>query len=611
MNRHTISIGKDRYLVELVTREDSDEVTAKKFRVLSNYAVVNDMMIVTDLYFIDSDMMKSTDEIIWPASELSNVPLMSTDAKSYNQGYTSTEAIQSAIAQGTIIDSDMYEKNLSVMKVRIWHPTTALSSDMIFYADSYVNSVHFHWICKKVKNGKNCVGKETWVNQDIFNEYFEIEIPDYRDFLLNSTFLKDNSPIYRNEITEEKLKYVREPKTSSFALHADTDVQMYDKWWQDPEDPEIKGEAEQLTDASLLLYKWRYYRDEEGIEWKEYVSDKSVLENGIALNFTLIPWSTISDDGTYQLSSNKKIGSCQFSSSMKFSIVPEIGFMSGTVSAIGRISYPKIFSSSREAWQGVYCTDFDKYQALSKKVEDDEEAMEILGGDSHMVKYTCVVSSDKDVKHIIHTETAHADYVDDFCFPMKDLFTSWDQIPSVVWLTLYIEDRAIGKNCKSPTKMFTKEWLKYTVNEQRYTRVAIKKRQTDIEEMNKENFNFISTLNCRITRDETKDNDGVMTGNSGSPRIIYKPLFYRTQDSQSIKLRSGLEQNIGISLQSYMTKVDEFVVKIGESIFRENARNGTFVIFKINAKEIDSTSGKYDILTSESEYITSGNYTIE
>lgn len=607
MERHTISLGKDRYLVELVTKEDSDEVTAKKFRVLSNYAIVNDMMIVTDLYFIDSDMMKSKDEIIWPASELSNVPLMSIYPKSYNTGYTSIEALENAIEQGTLIDSDMYEKNLSVMKVRIWHPTTALSSDLIFYADSYVNSIHYHWICKKVKKGKNCVGKETWINQDIYNEYFEIEIPDYRDFLLNNTFMKDNSPIKRNEITEGKVRYVVEPTTSTFAIHADTDVQIYDKWSPEP----VVGESEQLTDTSLLLYRWKYYKDEEGVEWKEYVDDKSVLENGIALNFTLLPWTTISDDGTYKLSSTMKIGSCQFTSSMKFSIVPVVGFNEGVVSSIGRVSYPKIFENVKEAWQNVYHTDFSKYRDISSKVEEDEEAMEILGGDSHMVKYSCVVSSDKDVQHIIHTEVAYADYVDDFCFPLKDLFTSWNQVPSVVWITLYIEDRAIGKNCKSPTKMFTKEWIKYTINEQRYTRVGIKKRQTEIEEMNKENFNFISTLNCRISRDITKDNNGVVSSNSGSPRIIYKPLFYRTQDSQSIKLRSGLEQNIGISLQSYMTKVDEFVVKIGESVFREAARNGTFVIFKINAKEIDETSGKYDILTSESEYITSGNYTIE
>lgn len=605
MERHTISLGKDRYLVELVTREDSDEVTAKKFRVLSNYAIVNDMMIVTDLYFIDSDMMKSKDEIIWPASELSNVPLMSIYPKSYNTGYTSIEALESAIEQGTLIDSDMYEKNLSVMKVRIWHPTTALSSDLIFYADSYVNSIHYHWICKKVKNGKNCVGKETWINQDIYNEYFEIEIPDYRDFLLNNTFIKDNSPIKRNEITEGKVRYVEEPETSALAIHTDTDVKIYDKWSIEP----TVGESEQLTDTSLLLYRWKYYKDEDGVEWKEYVNDKSVLENGISLNFTLLPWTTISDDGTYQVSS--KIGSCQFTSSMKFSIVPIVGFNDGVVSSIGRVSYPKIFNNAKEAWQNVYHTDFSKYRDISDKVEEDEEAMEILGGDSHMVKYSCVVSSDKDVQHIIHTEIAYADYVDDFCFPLKDLFISWNQIPSTVWITLYIEDRAIGKNCKSPTKMLTKEWLKYTINEQRYTRVGIKKRQTDIEDMNKDNFNFISTLNCRISRDITKDNSGVVSSNSGNPRIIYKPLFYRTQDSQSIKLRSGLEQNIGISLQSYMTKVDEFVIKIGESIFREAARNGTFVIFKINAKEIDGTSGKYDILTSESEYITSGNYIIE
>lgn len=601
MKRHTISLGKDRYLVELVKKEDTNDITTKRFRVLSNYVVMNDNIFISDLYFIDPDMVKSRDTIIWPASELSNVPLMSLDPKSYNEGYVSEDTVDSAIENGIIIDTNLCEKEMSVMKARVWHPTTDLNRDkLILYADSYINSIHFHWICKSIKSGENHIGKEQRVNQDIYNEYFEIEIPDFRDFLYNKSFIKDNSLIMLNDFTIGKVKYV-EGKSS------DSSNQIYKESYDDPNG---RTSPDQIIDANLLLQQWRYTKDDEGIEWKEYVTNNTINDNGLSLNITLLPYDYIDDSYTYVVSSNPQPASCQFRDDMKFSITPNIEFVSGMISVIGKVRFPKVFDNIKEAWQCVHNTDFSKYAEMSEKVADNEEAMEILGNDSHMVKYTCIVSSDCESKRIIHTEVAYADCVDDFLFPMKDLFDNWNQVPQNVYITLYIEDRAIGKNCKSDTRMFTKENLKYTINDRAYTRLAIKRKETDIEDMNKENFNFISTLNCRIVRDTTKDNNGYARANISSPRVIYKPLFYRTQDSQNIKIRKNLEQNIGISLSDYMSKVDEFVMKIGENNYNEIARNGAFVIFKVNAKDIESLNGKYDIVTIDNDYVTTGNYSI-
>ena len=262
-----------------------------------------------------------------------------------------------------------------------------------------------------------------------------------------------------------------------------------------------------------------------------------------------------------------------------------------------------------DAWQKVNGTNFLNYKTISEKLSKDKELLEQFGGHSEMVKYTCIVSSDPIIKNIIHVETAYSDKVDEFMFPIKDLFNKWTQVPENVYIKLIVEDRAIGKGCLSPVMLITKDKLRYTINNANYTRLNIKNRETNIENMNTDNFNFINTINCRVVK--KSENNVVGTKSFNSPRMIYKPIFFRTQDLQSIRLRSNLKQNVGISLSEYMTKVNEFVLRIEENNIHEIARNGSFVIFSINAKNIKSTTGKYDILTIDNDYISTGNYTIE
>ena len=59
-----------------------------------------------------------------------------------------------------------------------------------------------------------------------------------------------------------------------------------------------------------------------------------------------------------------------------------------------------------------------------------------------------------------------------------------------------------------------------------------------------------------------------------------------------------------------MTKVDTFKMKINEYEYVETSRNDAFVIFKINANNITVSSGKYDIVNQDDEYISSGTYTL-
>ena len=593
---------------------DSDIISTKQYVAFRNTDVINDMTVDTDIYLAPMDKNIPN---IWPSTNTTGIPLMSTNSDAFSESIKNEydnpiegrsipeyDSTYRGYSFSRLLDEDLYIKNVKTIKLRIWHPTTDLNRDMILYVDSWVNSLHIHWYCDIIQREDKHTGKERRLNQDIYNEYFEVEIPDFRDVLYGSTYIEEPSLIFRNEYSKNKIKYAdAEDEQYSRAIHKDTDYKVYEEL-EEPEDGCI-----QLADMNLLLHYWKYHKEDDGTEMKEYVENPYSIPEMISLNVTLYPWKSISDNGIFTINKYAKPASCYFVDDFKMSIKASFEFINGTISVVGRFCYPESFSSIESAWQRIYSTDFSKYKSLSEKAKDYEDLKEILGDSLEMVKYTCIVSSDYLSKNIIHEEISYSDRVDDFSFPMKDLFSKWSQVPDNVYVRLIMEDRAIGKNCSSPTVLFTKDKLKYTINEQQYTRLSIKKKETDIDDMNKENFNFISNMNCRIV----KSNDGKhqIQKNSVQPRIIYKPIFFKVQDLQNIVLRSNMSQNIGISLSSYVNKVDEFILSIGENKWHESSRTSSFVIFNVNSKLIKEATGKYDILTSDNEYLSTGNYTIE
>ena len=591
---------------------DSDIISTKQYVAFRNNDVINDMTVDTDIYLAPMDRNIPN---IWPSTNTTGIPLMSTNSDAFSESIKNEydnpiegrsipeyDSTYRGYSFSRLLDEDLYIKNVKTIKLRIWHPTTDLNRDMILYVDSWVNSLHIHWYCDIIQHEDKHTGKERRLNQDIYNEYFEVEIPDFRDVLYGSTYIEEPSLILRNEYSKNKIKYAEEP-ISGRAIHKDTDYKVYEEL-EEPEDGCI-----QLADMNLLLHYWKYHKKDDGTEMKEYVENPYSIPEMISLNVTLYPWKSISDNGIFTIDKYAKPASCYFVDDFKMSIKASFEFINGTISVVGRFCYPESFSSIESAWQRIYSTDFSKYKSLSEKAKDYEDLKEILGDSLEMVKYTCIVSSDYLSKNIIHEEISYSDRVDDFLFPMKDLFSKWSQVPDNVYVRLIMEDRAIGKNCSSPTVLFTKDKLKYTINEQQYTRLSIKKKETDIDDMNKENFNFISNINCRIVK--SNDDKQQIQKNSVQPRIIYKPIFFKVQDLQNIVLRSNMSQNIGISLSSYVNKVDEFILSIGENKWHESSRTSSFVIFNVNSKLIKEATGKYDILTSDNEYLSTGNYTIE
>ena len=119
-------------------------------------------------------------------------------------------------------------------------------------------------------------------------------------------------------------------------------------------------------------------------------------------------------------------------------------------------------------------------------------------------------------------------------------------------------------------------------------------------------FNFINHINCNVINENDNTNERVYKESS---RIIYKPVFYRVQDLNNIFIESNTnDQNIGINLVNYMSKVESFKLVIDNKEYIEYGRNSIYVIFKININDLTTSSGRYKILTEDNEFISSGNW---
>ena len=190
----------------------------------------------------------------------------------------------------------------------------------------------------------------------------------------------------------------------------------------------------------------------------------------------------------------------------------------------------------------------------------------------------------------------------------------WDSYPE----TLVIRARFVDKvsfNSITSNKIFvTKEVFKYLINgyeDKIEYRLALRDANKiyDDEAVDFEKFNFIDKISCIVVKNDKDDSNKIENAKTNA-KIIYKPIFFKVKDLQQIKLKSGISQNIGLNLSDYLTKVDTFKISINGKEYPETARNDGYVIFKINALELSSNAGQYNLLNQDDEYISDGTWYI-
>lgn len=300
-----------------------------------------------------------------------------------------------------------------------------------------------------------------------------------------------------------------------------------------------------------------------------------------------------------------------------------------------------------------------KFKQL-KKESILEEYKDLQKTNQNFIGFKVEIYSDLYFKNNIYTkeEKIRLSDLDDFAFKLNNIFTSWIEKPNELLVRIKFIDRYLNIELKSNIIVINKEWFKYMINDNNiyrsekltyfnnnefYTtgsnefdkkikdeydmkfidltksRVYKEKQLTYDKQGNVigeeyvpvlPNLNFINNINCVVTNVSKDNNITSISDHLKGTNFIYKPIFYKVQELQNIKIREGVTQNIGINLVSYMTKIDTFKLVLDNTEYVESGRNDIYVIFNIPAMSLNSTSGKYNITDQDDTYISSGNWSV-
>lgn len=332
----------------------------------------------------------------------------------------------------------------------------------------------------------------------------------------------------------------------------------------------------------------------------------------------------------------------QFYIESKIKLVSHLGFDSdGTFSIINKFDYPekgtgnfKTFSDAYEYYNGIKLDDY--INILDDEDEDGWYDME--NKESMQCGVVFEIFKDKYQRDRVYKESYgfkrenNKLKIDDFAFKLSSLFINWSQYPGVLYLRCKFVDKYLGKILFGNICTLTKENFKYLINnisESNSIKTTKQKvitnttnniyNKSDVMDISK--YNFLNNIQIKLVNIQSNKNNtsniNTNTNNTtNKTKIIYKPIFYKVHDVQSITLRKDITQNIGISLLDFMTKVETFKIIINGVTITEYARNNNYVIFNINtnsvlnASDMNATSGEYHIMNQDDEYLTSGNWSI-
>lgn len=342
---------------------------------------------------------------------------------------------------------------------------------------------------------------------------------------------------------------------------------------------------------------------------------EDIVNNIYNINHSINSTSTVLNDDRYY-----------------FNLVSKLGFVDGNISLINNFIFPgKIeekdhYSSVEEAeayeaiinsqirtyYNTYYINEtLEKYERESYLDEIDIEEIRSTG-------FYIQFANDINFKEIVYESKINIDsendnFIYDFSFSLNNLFESWDQLNEILVIRTTFIDKRLGIFIRGNNVVLTKEWFKYLINDSIDGQVIYSKQNNLITQKFmdvNQGFNLIHDINCVIVDKETVNSSGQIQETNVNTKIVYKPIFYKVQDLQNIRLHQGVTQNIGINLGGFLTKVDTFILNINGKNYKESARNDVFVIFKINANNIEENSGYYNILDQNFDYISSGNYTL-
>lgn len=620
-----INIGNFQYLYEyLKNGEDFDDIACSdNFVILRNFEITNNIEYDKDIFFIEKSLYdNSLNDICYPLYKKDNL-FFTNNYELYLDYNINIKDITYDIYQKNSNDEEQIA-NILCDKLRIYNPVINKDMNFIIYIDNYINDIHFHYLCNINKNFKKKYCAEIKINNDRYIEYIEINIPNIVKLFnkSNKYYIKEDfNPIYECNIEtltdQELIRYLNnKSKTLTNNLYLYNIIQPFIIEKQNNNGNEIFIKT--FINNDYFNYNNHYINT--------------------SINITLYPFNNINNN-IYILKDNLSPASSFISYSEYFNLSSKLGFDNGIISLINEFNFPgkvkrnydididnmtkeEIIQQRIEEINIIdnqvtkYYNSFYINENISDLEENYEEYFDDINTESiRTTGYIIQFANDiqfKDIiwESIINTDNDKNNFIYDFSFSLNNMIDSWDQLNEILIVRALFIDKRLNKLIIGNNVVLTKEWFKYLINDSTNNNLVfnynnlIENKFMDVNN----GFNFIDNITC-VIKEENIGNQNLNINNSiNNTKIIYKPIFYKVQDLQNIRIRNGITQKIGINLGDYLNKVDTFILNIDNQTIKESSRNDVYVIFEINANNIENNSGYYNILNEDFEYISSGNY---
>jgi len=607
MIREKVILGNYTYIIDYFdasTDLKNDLHHYEKFYLLKNQDFISGILVDKDILFIPQS---NTNNLCFP------LPNGTSLGYSTNPNEFSDKLTDNTIEKNKykLYNSDQKEIELLCDKIRIYIPTIYNKLNAIIDIENYINDIKFHYLVDLTNNYSRLSNTELVINNITYSEYIEIYIPSLKSLLYsNNIYIKDyNQCINKNTQEIFNLKDQNDNYTS-------------------------------LVPFKLLYYPYIIESDINSETGS--VSYKKVYDNKInfinnqfysTLNIILTPYLEVDTNNMYVQDINNLSNSDTFNLNISFSLKSKIRFLKeeefdsqtsynkyyGLPFIVNDFDYPdsdtKTLQESYLYFNGSTERDYQNYE--NNKDNDNDlfiEELESINKTGFYIEF----STNKYFKEVFYKLCINLNdsIIDTLMLPLNDIFDSWNDIPEIILYRVSFVDKVNCNIITSNPVILSKEWYKYLINDLsihklKFNKITKFNRNTNmlVSEINKNDLVFIDKINCSIIKSSENDNN-INIKKSNTPKVIYKPIFYKTSELQSINLRAGFTQNVGIDLSEYLSKVETFKLLIEQNEYIETGRNDIYVIFSINAKEINNTSGRYNIVNENDDYISDGIYTI-
>lgn len=610
----TLHLNNYQYLCKYYKNNiDFKDNVINNFVILRNFEIFNDIIYDKDIFFIDKSIYnkiknsETTDQIVFPFTNNSQI-LFSNSFSLFNiYGFYNMKDICY-----DIYDKNDHIANIKCDKIRIYNPIIKKDMNYIIYVDNYINGVHFHYFCSTNEYLKKYCDNETIIGNDRYIEYIEIKIPCL-DKLFNSKYY----------IIDEYNNIVNNSYNTINQFVADYNNNGMKK------SENNKLYFENIISPYLIKDKS-----------KVYITNKSFNYNinyiNTSFNITLCPYDNILDN--IYMRNDVSSNTIFMNNDFYIRLHSEMGFDNNGISILNTFEFPgkvvkednyydidihgEITKDNQYKDQYInqvteYYNTYYIYDNLEYLKDQEEFRDEINIENIRTTGYLIQIANDLQFNEIVYesiinTDEQNDNFIYDFSFSLDNIVNSWNQLNEILVIRTKFIDKRLNISITGNNVVLTKEWFKYLINEINTNNIKFNKQNNLIEEkfMNISNgFNFIDKINCIIKEDSNVSSIGSNSQNN-SPQIIYKPIFYKVQDLQNLKIRQNVIQKIGINLSDYMTKIKLFILNIEGKNIKESSRNDIYVIFEINANDLIETNGIYNILDENFEYLSSGNYTL-